>query len=51
MKRTQMTITLLPEGVRRSSWVFWKAGDALRTKMAFPPEKKEGKFPKVFDEK
>ena len=34
-----MAITSQPGGVRRSSWVFWKAEDALRTKMAFPPEK------------
>ena len=27
-------------GLRRSSWVFWKAGDALRTQMAFLSEKR-----------
>ena len=42
--RIQMALTLPPEGVRRSSWVFWIAGDALRTKMAFPPEKSFGFF-------
>ena len=31
-----------PEGVEWGSWVFWKAGDALRTKMAFLPEKNRG---------
>ena len=47
----QMALTLPSEGVRRSSWVFWIAGDALRTKMAFPPEKSFGKISENFDEK
>ena len=49
--RIQMTLTLPSEGVRRSSWVFWIAGDALRTKMAFPPEKSFGKNSENVDEK
>ena len=38
-----MKISQASEGVGRSSWVFCKAGDAKRTKMAFPPEKSFGK--------
>ena len=31
--------------------MFWKAGDAKRTKMAFPPEKSFGKVSEIVDEK
>ena len=38
------------EGVRRSSWVFWKAGDALHTKIAFLPEKNIGEVLRKLEE-